>query len=363
MNRKTLLAVILILISTSFTLFNLSLSAAVNSVENLPKIVIVGTGGTIAGKSESANVESYTAGKVETDELIKDVPGINKLADIKCLQYCNVPSQDISENLLVGLAEKVDSLVKQKDVDGIVITHGTDTMEETAYFLNLTIHTKKPIVITGSMRPSNSISADGPINIYNSVAVAASKQAIGKGVLIVMNDNIMFARECTKTDTTNVNTFKCPNTGNCGSVSFGKIRFYVKSTRLNTFESPFDIKSINKMPEVAIVYAAQGESISYMVESAIKHGCKGIIIDGLGDGNIFDNDLDYLKKAREDGIAIVISSRVGRGVVLVNSEMNDTKYHFNTADNLNAQKARILLQLALTKNNNYRDIQKYFDEL
>ena len=330
---------------------------------SLPKIVIVGTGGTIAGKSSAANDESYTAGKIKSSDLIDSVPGVDKLADLECIQYCNVPSQDISENILLGLSKKIIELAKRDDVDGIVITHGTDTMEETAYFLNLTVHTAKPIIVTGAMRPSNAISADGPMNLYTSVAVAASKQAVGKGVLIVMNNEILLAREATKANTTNLATFVDINSGPCGIVNYSKVKFYMQSTRLNTVDSPFDIEDIGKdIPDVFLIATAQGMSISFVVDEAVKKGYKGIVVAGLGDGNIFDKDLKALENARKQGVAIVMSSRTGSGDVLMNSEMDNTKYKFNVSDDLNPQKARILLQLILSKTNTFEKIQKYFDE-
>jgi L-asparaginase len=289
------------------------------------------------------------------------VPGIDKLANIDSVQACDIPSQDLNDKYLLKIARIVNKLAQDPKIDGIVITHGTDTMEATAYFLDLVIHTNKPIVITGAMRPATSMSADGPLNMYNSVAVAGNPKSKGKGVLVVMNDTIQAARECTKTNTTNVDTFKSLNTGNMGHVYYGQVKFYTTSTRLHTSSSPFNITEIKSLPKVDIVYCYEGGAAD-LVKAAIKAGSKGIIYAGVGDGNPYKGDLPILQKARKDGIAVVMGSRTGSGIVINNDELKDTKYQFNTSDNLNPEKARLLLRLALTKTNNYNQIQKYFNE-
>ena len=324
-------------------------------------IAIVATGGTIAGVNSSKIEASYTAGKLTAQQLIESVPGIEDLANIEAVQACDIPSQDLNDEVLLKIARTVNELAQNPNIDGIVVTHGTDTMEETAYFLNLVIHTDKPIIITGAMRPSTSMSADGPLNLYNSVAVAINPKSKSKGVLVVMNDVIQSARECTKTNTTNLNTFKSPNTGNIGYVYYGKVRFYMISTRLNTNSSPFNIDNITTLPKVDIIYCYEGGSAA-LVKAAIVDGCKGIVYAGVGDGNPYKDDIPVLEDARKDGIAIVISSRTGSGNIISDDELKDTKYEFNTSDNLNPQKARILLRLILTKSNEFSKIEKYFSE-
>jgi L-asparaginase len=175
-----------------------------------PRVVIVATGGTIAGAAESTTAAGYKSGAVAVDVLIAAVPQMKSFADVSGVQVASVGSQDMNDEIWLKLAAEVNRLASQADVDGIAITHGTDTMEETAYFLNLVVKTDKPVVLTGSMRPSTSLSADGPLNIYNAVGVASDPRARGRGVLVVANDDIHGARAITKRHTTDVQTFVSP---------------------------------------------------------------------------------------------------------------------------------------------------------
>ena len=315
--------------------------------DSLPKIVILGTGGTIAGSGDSKTSVAYTAGKASIDTLVKSVPGIDKLAKLSSENIANIPSQDMNDAVWFKLAKRVNELVNDSSVDGIVITHGTDTMEETAYFLDLVIHTDKPIVLTGSMRPPTSLSPDGPLNIYSSVAVAAAPNSKKQGVVVVMNSRIYDARDVTKTNTTNVATFKSPNVGPIGLVDYDNVRYYTKTTRKNTYLSQFDITKIDKLPEVCVIYEVEG-GVAPLIEAAVKYGYKGIVLAGLGDGNMPTKDEALLIEAAKNGIAVVIGSRVGSGCVQTDAEVPDTKDHMITANDLNLQKARILLRVALT---------------
>src|ERR1700741_4251330 len=191
-----------------------------------PNIVILATGGTIAGAAATGTQSGYTSGAVTIDAMIAAVPGIRDLANIKGEQVSNVGSQDMSFDIMITLAKRINELAAKPDVDGIVVTHGTDTMEETAYFLNLVVKTDKPVVMVGSMRPSTAVSADGPLNLYNAVGVAADPRARGRGVLVVMNDQIQDARSLTKTSTTAVQTFMSPLRGLVGIANYGKNDFF-----------------------------------------------------------------------------------------------------------------------------------------
>src|SRR5215467_10037246 len=219
-------------------------------------IVILATGGTIAGAAASGTQAGYTSGAVTIDAMIAGVPGIDKLATIKGEQIANVGSQDMSFDILLKLVKRINELAAKGDVDGIVITHGTDTMEETAYFLNLTAKTDKPVVLVGSMRPSTAVSADGPLNLYNAVAVAADPRAQGRGVLVVMNDHIHAAHSLTKTSTTDVQTFMSPLRGLVGVVAYGKADFYNNPSWKHTTSSEFDVANVTKLPRVDIIYAS-----------------------------------------------------------------------------------------------------------
>jgi len=220
-----------------------------------PNVVVLATGGTIAGAAATGTQSSYTSGKVTIDDMLNSVPGIKDLANLKGEQVANVGSQDMSFDIMLKLAKRINELLATNDVDGIVVTHGTDTLEETAFFLNLTVKSDKPVVIVGSMRPSTAISADGPLNLYDAVAVAADPQSKGRGVLVVMNDQIQGAHSLTKTSTTAVQTFQSPLRGLVGVSAYGKNDFYNNPSWKHTTSSEFDTANVNKLPRVDIIFA------------------------------------------------------------------------------------------------------------
>ena len=324
-----------------------------------PTIYILATGGTIAGSGSGALDTSYTSGTVTVDKLIAAVPDINKIATIKGEQISNIGSQEMNNEVWFKLANRVNELLTSGKADGVVITHGTDTMEETAYFLNLVVKSDKPIVMVGAMRNSGSLSADGPLNIFNAVNVAMNKEAAGKGVMVVMNDEIHAAREVTKTNTTAVDTFKSPNSGKIGTVFYGNVKFYMNPTRKHTVNSAFDITKIKELPRVDIIYSHSNDNPDF-VNVAVKNGAKGIINAGMGNGNPFPNALEALGEAVKAGVVVVRDSRVGSGETTLNGEVDDGKYGFLASDNLNAQKARVLLMLALTQTTDKAKIQELF---
>ena len=324
-----------------------------------PTIYILATGGTIAGSGSGALDTSYTSGTVTVDKLIAAVPDINKIATIKGEQISNIGSQEMNNEVWFKLANRVNELLTSGKADGVVITHGTDTMEETAYFLNLVVKSDKPIVMVGAMRNSGSLSADGPLNIFNAVNVAMSKEAAGKGVMVVMNDEIHAAREVTKTNTTAVDTFKSPNSGKIGTVFYGNVKFYMNPVRKHTVNSAFDITKIKELPRVDIIYSHSNDNPDF-VNVAVKNGAKGIINAGMGNGNPFPSALEALGEAVKAGVVVVRDSRVGSGETTLNGEVDDGKYGFLASDNLNAQKARVLLMLALTQTTDKAKIQELF---
>lgn len=327
--------------------------------DNLPNVVILATGGTIAGSAESGTQAGYTSGQVGIETMIEAVPGIRKIANVTGEQLSNVGSQDMSVEIWLKLANRCNELLATDDVDGIVITHGTDTQEETAYFLNLVVKSDKPVVTTGSMRPSTAVSAEGPLNLYNAVAVAASPKAKGHGVLVVMNDQIHSPQAVTKTNTTSVQTFMSPMQGLIGVVLYGKLEFYRKPHNLHTTQSEFSVKGLIGLPRVDIVYACADMSAD-LIDLSVKAGAKGIVIAGVGNGNMTAATLEAAKKAVEVGIVVVRSTRVPTGYVLRNAEVNDDKYGTIASDELNAQKSRVLLMMCLTKERSPEDIQKIF---
>jgi L-asparaginase len=323
-----------------------------------PNITILATGGTIAGAAATGTQAGYTSGAVTIDAMIAAVPGIRDLATIKGEQISNVGSQDMSFDILLKLAKRINELTRSNDVDGIVITHGTDTMEESAFFLNLTVKTDKPVVMVGSMRPSTAVSADGPLNLYNAVGVAADPKAKGRGVMVVMNDWIHAAHSLTKTSTTAVQTFMSPVRGLVGIAAYGKNDFYTTPQWAHTTKSEFDIAQVTTLPRVDIIFAYEDMSPALIDASAT--GAKGIVIAGVGNGNMNKVSVDAAANAVKKGVVVVRSSRVATGSVGRNVELDDDKLGFIASDELNPQKARILLTLALLKQHTPKEIQDMF---
>ncbi len=322
-------------------------------------VVILATGGTIAGAGDSCVGSKYAPGKVGIDQVIKNIPGLDKLADIRTEQVMQIASQDFNDVTWLTIAKRVNELLAQSSVNGLVITHGTDTLEETAYFLNLVVKSKKPVVLVGAMRASTSLSSDGALNLYNAVALAASDEAYGKGVLVMMNDEIYAARDVAKISTTNVSAFKSPNSGVMGSVLYGAVKFYYSPLRAHTSQTVFDVRKAESLPKVEIIYAYAGVDVS-MIDYLIESGAKGIILAGVGDGNISKQGVEKLAKAAKKGVLIVRSAHLGSGLVEPNVEIEDEKLGFVTADNLSPQKARILAMLALTKTNDVKKVRGMF---
>jgi len=342
-----------------FLLFVVSSYQSAFSQGKKPNIVILATGGTIAGAAASGTQSAYTSGAVTIDAMLNAVPGIKDLANIRGEQISNVGSQDMSFDIMLKLAKRINELLPTNDVDGIVITHGTDTMEETAYFLNLTVKSEKPVVMVGSMRPSTAVSADGPLNLYNAIAVAADPNAKGRGVLVVMNDWIHGAHSLTKTSTTAVQTFMSPTRGLVGVVAYGKDDFYNNPQWKHTTASEFDVSGVTKVPRVDVIFASVDMSPD-LIDASVKDGAKGIVIAGVGNGNMNQASLDAAARAVKSGVVVVRSSRVPTGTVGRNVEVKDDELGFVASDELNPQKARILLSLALLKTNSADQIQQMF---
>jgi len=329
--------------------------------KKLPNIVILATGGTIAGAGASATGSAYTSGQVKIDAMIDAVPNIRNLANLKGEQVANVGSQDMSVKVWLDLANRINELLAGNEVDGIVITHGTDTQEETAFFLNLVVKSDKPVVLTGSMRPSTALSAEGPLNLYNAVAVAASPNSKGYGIVVVMNDEIHSAHGVKKMITTPVQTFQSPEEGMLGTVIFGEVEYFHKSYGINTVNSEFSVAGVSALPRVDIVYACADVSPD-LIDIMVKAGAKGIVIAGVGDGNMNAGTLEAAKRATKMGIPVIRASRVPVGTVLLKGEINDEEYGTVSSMEHNPQKARILLMLALLKERSREELQKLFIE-
>lgn len=267
----------------------------------------------------------------------------------------------MSDAVWFKLARRINELQKSPDVDGIVVTHGTDTLEETGFFLDLVVKGDKPVVLVGSMRPATSTSPDGPLNLYNAVAVAADPAARGRGILVVVNDDLHAARDIQKTNTTDVQTFVSPNRGQIGEVYYGKIRYFNNPTSRYTTRSEFSLDGLDALARVDIVYASEGAD-GALVRAAVVAGAKGLVLAGVGDGNGSQGLIDALADAAKKGVVVVRSTRVGSGIVRRNIELDDDALGFVAAMELNPQKARVLLRMALTKTKDVKAIQRFYEE-
>ncbi|RKZ14130.1 L-asparaginase 2 [bacterium] len=343
----------------AITLICVTLMSLANAqAQDLPKVVILATGGTIAGAAATETTAGYESGQVGIDALLAAVPDLQNLAQCTGEQVANVGSQNMNDEVWLTLAARINELAKT-DVDGIVITHGTDTMEETAYFLNLVAITDKPVVLTGSMRPSTAMSADGPLNIFNAVAVAANPDAVGRGVMVVANDEIHAARDIIKSNTTEVSTFWSDDQGLIGNVRYGDTIFFRSAYSKHTSASEFSLDGVETMPRVDIITMHENVD-GVLIDAAVAAGARGIVTAGLGNGNMTDAALESLAKAAEAGVVCVRSSRVPTGLVGRNIEIDDDGLGFIASYELSPHKARILLRLALLKTTDLETIQGYF---
>ncbi len=348
------------LIALFSLVFFMAASHAQTSAGKMANVTILATGGTIAGTGASSTTTvGYTAATVGVQRLIQAVPELAKVANVSGEQVFQIASENMTNEHWLTLAKRVNVLLAQANVDGIVITHGTDTLEETAYFLNLVVKSRKPVVLVGAMRPSTAISADGPINLYNAVLLAASADAVGKGVLVAMNDQIQSARDVSKSNTSAPDAFRSPDLGMLGYFQGGKAFFYRQMVRKHTVDTEFDISALATLPQVEIVYGYANVG-PVAVDALMAAGAKGIVHAGVGNGSLAAKVKPALVAARAKGAVVVRASRVGQGILARNGEANDDELDFVAADTLNAQKARILLMLALTKTSSTKEIQRMF---
>jgi glutamin-(asparagin-)ase len=324
-----------------------------------PNVVILATGGTIAGAGASAlNSATYAAAKVPVDKLLAGLPELANVANVRGEQVSQIASESFNNETLMKLGKRVSALVKQADVDGIVVTHGTDTLEETAYFLNLVIRTSKPIVVVGSMRPGTALSADGALNLFNAVSVAASKDTSGKGVLVTMNDEIQSGRDVSKTINIKTEAFKS-QWGPLGMVVEGNNYWFRAPVKRHTLQSEFNIDEMDTLAPVEVVYG-YGNVSRTALDAVGKSGIKALIHGGTGNGSVADRIVPALQDVRARGIQVIRSSRVPDGFVLRNAEQPDDKYDWVVAHDLNPQKARILAAVAMTKTLDSKELQRIF---
>lgn len=327
----------------------------------LPQVVVLATGGTIAGAAASDVQPGYISGQVGVEQLLAAVPKARSLANLRGEQISRIGSQDMDDTVWLALAQRVNDLLADTAVAGVVITHGTDTIEETAYFLHLVVRSRKPVVFTAAMRPSTALSADGPLNFYNAVAVASHPDAAGRGVLVVVNDWIHDAGSLTKTSTTAVQTFLSPARGLAGVVNYGGVEFYRQPVGKHTLSSELSVDGVVALPRVDVVFAHAGMD-GALIDAAVAAGARGIVVAGVGNGNMTRPALQALARHAAGGIVCVRSSRVLTGRVSRNVEIDDDGLQLIVSGDLNPAKSRVLLRLALLRQRSLAEVQRLFDE-
>jgi L-asparaginase len=319
---------------------------------NLPGVAMFTTGGTIQSKgADRQKLMEYNAGRVTPHELLDDLPELKQIANVTVTEISNIGSGGMSAELELKLAKAINDALARPDVAGAVVTHGTGTLEETAYFLNLVVRSDKPVVVVGAMRPFTAVSRDGPFNLYNAVRVAASPQARGMGVLIVLNDEINAARDTTKSNTYRMETFVARDFGPLGYADADRVVFYRRPLYRHTVRSEFDVSTLTSLPRVDVTYAYQ-ESDGVAIDAFVATGAQGIVLTG--------SDTEAVKRGQTQGVVFVQSDRKGAGRVVTSQRQMERG--IVTSDNLPPHKARILLRLALTKTSDPREIQRMFNQ-
>ena len=331
----------------------------------LPTVVLVSMGGTIASRgTPRLNVTNY-GGKgvprVDPGDWVHDLPELAGIAHVRVEDQRPPQDRASSETFedWQRVAKRLNALAADPGIDGIVVTHGTNTMAETAYYMNLAVSTQKPIVFVGSQRPWTGLSGDGPRNLYDAVRVAASKDAWGKGVLHCMNQLITPAREVNKLSAYRVQTFRGIDAGAIGIADPDTIKFYREPTRRHTTQSEFAGVDFANLPGVEIAYGYR-DAPGYLIDAMVEHGARGIIVDGTGAGSLTSSQTEAVERARRKGVVVVATARTHGGRV------QDTPRRREAAivpgDNLVPEKARILLQLALTRTSDLAEVTRIFNE-
>lgn len=326
-----------------------------------PRVDLIFTGGTI----DSVGVDRLDlawyieAGKRLADgELVERVPELDTIANVREVPFRRLPSQSITDDDLFDLVRTIH-VALDDGADGVVITHGTNTLEETAYFLHLTVRTDRPVVVVGAMRPSSAISADGYLNLFNGVRVAAEPASAGMGVLVVLNDTIHSARDVTKTATYRVETFQGRDLGPLGYAdNDGRVLFYHRPMRPHTSATEFDIARLPALPRVDVVVSYLGAD-GTMIDAAVAAGARGIVSAGTGAGRPTPSETEALDRAAAAGVLIAQGTRVGSGRTVRSPGLR--RRGWVATDNLQPWKARILLRLALATTTDPDEIQRIVD--
>lgn len=328
-----------------------------NPNSSLKNVVVIATGGTIAGSGDKGKTTNYKAGVYDVKALTDSVEGLDKVANIMGVQVCNVGSDDLKYDNWISIANMINKLAKDESISGFVITHGTDTLDETAYFLNMVVKTDKPVVITGAMRPATAISADGPMNIYQSVALAASEEAVGKGVMVLFSDGIYGGRDVQKVNTSKTGAFGQNDLGSLGFMRDEVPYFYNQSTKPHTSNTEFSVDGLTTLPKVGIAYfsvEADPGVLDYMAENF-----DGIVVAGAGSGCMSEAWTKKLGELESKNIPVVRTSRIANGNIAGDDYFDHYK-NMIVGSNLAPYKARILLQLVLTKTKNIDEIKVMF---
>jgi L-asparaginase len=321
-----------------------------------PPVQLIATGGTI----------SNTGGaRLTGAEIARSVPGLDTLATLEVEQFTNLPSGSITPGHWLRLAERIQALYRaQPELAGVVVTHGTDTLEETAYFLSLTLPRCRPVVLTGAMRRATDVGADGPANLRNAVRTVLSPEAKGRGVLLLLNDEIFAAREVTKSNTSRMDAFTAPGSGPEGVADPDAVVFHREAPRAACPSPFFDVRGLRELPRVDVVYSYAGAD-GTAIDALVRAGAKGLVVASVGRGGTTPAQRDALRRAVEKGVFVVVSSRTGAGRVPVGDEDDPQEWKPGQgarlgAGDLNPQKARILLMLALTRTRDPREIAEIF---
>lgn len=319
-------------------------------------IAIIATGGTIAGTGQKGKTAVYHAGEIDIDSIIETIPEINEVAVLKTFQLMNIDSNEMTKEHWIRLKKDIEEILLDVTIDGAVVTHGTDTLDETAYFLTLTLNVRKPVVITGAMRPATATSADGPFNLYQSICLAIDDESYDQGVLALFSNTIYSGRDIQKVNNFKIDAFDQKSLGCLGYMQDNQVYYYTKTSKKHTSYSIFNGK-IESLPDVAIVYFYSGASSDILYYLARQNS--GIVIAGSGSGNYSKDWLQAIEELSKQGIVFVRSSRISQGIVYDN-DVFDPHGMCVPANTLSPQKARVLLMLSLLKTTDVNTIRKYF---
>ncbi len=328
--------------------------------EGKPRVYLVGTGGSISfvGRTRTDYINySYDGKHLTIEEMLERVPEASEIAEVRAEQFVNLGSTDVTPEHWLGLAKRINQIFRDDPgAAGVAVTHGTATLEETAYFLNLTVKSSRPVVITGAMRPPTGIGTDADVNLLDCIRVAAAPQSAGRGVLTVLNNQIQAARDVTKTNSYRLETFQAADFGFLGYAdSDEEVVFYRRPDRAHTVDSEFDVAGVNQLPRVDIAASYAGAD-GLVIKALAQAGVDGLVAAGLGSGGSPPPFMAALKEVSDAGLPVVIATHTGSGRVMLTRRFTEDGYI--VADNLTPKKARILLMLALTVTKDPAEIQR-----